>query len=410
MDAESVYVLRRTVVLGDLSDCAVDGTYLGAGAAPTREDNVRALGELLQVISSKAGWDLPGLPEGMHLWQGDTWEQLRRLVMRCVDPEPSVRPAAAEVAEVLARYVARTRLQLGEAAAHGARGGRAARVPLAPPAADPRAPRPALRLPRFGAARREAQERLERLRAPLSHSRRLTLVGAYHYSGRATTTMLLGSVLAAVRGETGPGPRRLRVRRVPGRLPHRPQPGRRAGPGRPVVHTGYEEIRGPHHPAAVRPGGRRPPPRPLQPQPGPPAGVRARPRADRAVLPLRPHRLVPAAARPVGRRRPGPHRPADPVLRHRGLVPGRGRPHAHPRPGRRPEDLARRALVVATELDGPSGRSLPDTFARRCASSRAGGARALRRGPAVPRLGAARLRPATTQALLRLADLVTRED
>ncbi|UXI80370.1 SAV_2336 family protein, partial [Streptomyces vinaceusdrappus] len=121
VDAESVYVLRRTVVLGDLSDCAVDGTYLGAGAAPTREDNVRALGELLQVISSKAGWDLPGLPEGMHLWQGDTWEQLRRLVMRCVDPEPSVRPAAAEVAEVLARYVARTRLQLGEAAAHGAR-------------------------------------------------------------------------------------------------------------------------------------------------------------------------------------------------------------------------------------------------------------------------------------------------
>lgn len=55
--------------------------------------------------------------------------------------------------------------------------------------------------PRFGATRRETEARLERLRTPLPHSRRLTLVGAYQYSGRATATMVLGSLLASVRGE-----------------------------------------------------------------------------------------------------------------------------------------------------------------------------------------------------------------
>ncbi|MGJ7877400.1 SAV_2336 N-terminal domain-related protein [Streptomyces rochei] len=411
VDAESVYVLRRTVVLGDLSDCAVDGTYLGAGAAPTREDNVRALGELLQVISSKAGWDLPGLPEGMHLWQGDTWEQLRRLVMRCVDPEPSVRPAAAEVAEVLARYVARTRLQLGEAAAHGARGGRAARVPLAPPAADPRAPRPALRLPRFGAARREAQERLERLRAPLSYSRRLTLVGAYHYSGRATTTMLLGSVLAAVRrepvlaldGSASEGSldafltdRNPAVVRDLGVLSSTPA---------------YEEIRArtTRLPSGLEVVAHRRghfSPNPAHQQEYVHVLAQTAPYYPFVLTDWSPLRL---------------DRSADVVLDHTDrlilccgtadwfldaavrmltLVRGGGR-----------EDLARRALVVATELDGPSGRSLPDTFARR-----------LRVEPEqvvhVPFDAALqspgwelhRLRPATTQALLRLADLVTRED
>lgn len=40
-----------------------------------------------------------------------------------------------------------------------------------------------------------------RLREPLPHSKRLALIGAYHYSGRATTTMVLGFLLATVRRE-----------------------------------------------------------------------------------------------------------------------------------------------------------------------------------------------------------------
>ncbi|MFC8076421.1 SAV_2336 N-terminal domain-related protein [Streptomyces sp. NPDC057307] len=205
-NADSVFVLRRTVVLGDLSDCVIDGEYLGAGTIPTREDNLRSLGELLQLISSKAGWDMPNLPEGMHLWQGDTWEQLRHLVLRCLDPDPAQRPPASEVAELLARYIARARLQRGTGEPQyqlSSSDHPPAPVPLTPPR-DARAPGSAdrrLRLPRFGTARRETQARLERLREPLPHSRRLTLVGAYHYSGRATTTTALGSLLAAVRGE-----------------------------------------------------------------------------------------------------------------------------------------------------------------------------------------------------------------
>ncbi|MFJ2263461.1 SAV_2336 N-terminal domain-related protein [Streptomyces sp. NPDC087844] len=204
--ADSVFVLRRSVVLGDLSDCVVDGRYLGKGAVPTTEDNVRSLGELLQLISTKAGWEIPGLPEGMHLWQGDTWEPLRLLVLRCLDPDPAQRPSAGEVAELLARYIALSRTSRGATDPVGpimSSDRTTPRVPLSPPsvAGQPPLDDAPLRLARFGAARREGQARLKQVRTPLRHGRRLTLVGAYHYSGRATTTVILGSVLAAVRGE-----------------------------------------------------------------------------------------------------------------------------------------------------------------------------------------------------------------
>ncbi|MET8681033.1 SAV_2336 N-terminal domain-related protein [Streptomyces sp. NPDC004647] len=204
LNADSVYVLRRTVALGDLSDCAVDGEYVGSGPAPTREDNVRSLGELLQLISSKAGWDMPSMPEGMHLWQGDTWGPLRQLVLRCLDADAAQRPAASEVAELLARYVARTRLHQADATPSLSPSAAKTSMPVLltpPPALEASAARHGLRLPRFGTVRREMETRLEKLRVPLPHSRRLTLIGAYHYSGRATTTMVLGSLLASVRGE-----------------------------------------------------------------------------------------------------------------------------------------------------------------------------------------------------------------
>lgn len=210
LNAENIHVLRRSVVLADLSDCAVDGAYVGTGPPPTPEDNVRALGELLQIVSSKAGWELPGQPEGMHLWQGDTWRELRRRVLRCLAADPAERPSAAEVADVLARYIAQSRVTRTVPPASAVNALPTERVPLAlPPAGPPSGAGvpsgpglPAgLRPPRFGSARREAEARLARLRTPLRHGRRLTVVGAYHYSGRATTTMVLGSLLAAVRGE-----------------------------------------------------------------------------------------------------------------------------------------------------------------------------------------------------------------
>ncbi|WP_330461127.1 SAV_2336 family protein [Streptomyces sp. NBC_00820] len=202
---DNVFVLRRTVALADLSDYAVDGDYLGSGPAPSVASSMRSLGVMLKLISSKAGVEVPNLPEGMHLWQGDGWEQLRGLVARCLDEDPAGCPTASEVADVLARYIAQARMRHGGSAQPvPTAGGRTApSVPLTPP------PRPAdspaagrrLPLPRFGGARTLAQERLARLRTPLTHSRRLTLIGAEHYSGRATTTMALGSLLATVRDE-----------------------------------------------------------------------------------------------------------------------------------------------------------------------------------------------------------------
>ncbi|WP_433454541.1 SAV_2336 N-terminal domain-related protein [Streptomyces sp. CA-142005] len=200
---DSVYVLRRTVALADLSDYAVDDRYLGSGPAPTVADSMRALGALLQLISSKAGVEVPNLPEGMHLWQGDGWEQLRRLVLRCLDDDPAVRPTAGEVADALARYIALARLRTGDDSLSPVMpaGSRlSAPVPLTPPPTPPQAGRQ-LPLSRFKAARGRVRERLALLREPLLFSRRLTLVGAHHYSGRATATMALGSVLAAIRSE-----------------------------------------------------------------------------------------------------------------------------------------------------------------------------------------------------------------
>ncbi|MFF1406302.1 SAV_2336 N-terminal domain-related protein [Streptomyces sp. NPDC058294] len=203
---DGVYVLRRTIVLGDLSDYAVDGRYLGAGPAPTVAESVRALGAMLQLISTKSGGELPSLPEGMHLWQGDGWEKLRRLVLRCLDDDPTRRPTASEVADALAKYIALTRLRYDEDTRSPAPPvtGRSPRsVPLTPPD-KPGPPTAADRLlpaPRFRPARVELRRRLDRLRTPVPHSRRVTLVSAYHYSGRATTTIALGSLLAAARSE-----------------------------------------------------------------------------------------------------------------------------------------------------------------------------------------------------------------
>ncbi|MGW0813476.1 hypothetical protein ACWD00_09550 [Streptomyces viridiviolaceus] len=75
------------------------------------------------------------------------------------------------------------------------------------------------------------------------------------------------------------------------------------------------------------------------------------------------------------------------------------------------EEPVRRAFVVATDVDGPSGRGLPETLARR-----------LRVEPEQvlhvpfdatlqsPDREPHRLRPAATEAFLRPAELVTRAD
>lgn len=210
-----VMVLERTVLLAGLSDCAVDGAWSGTGPAPTEAGNVCALGEVLRATASKPHSVQTWLDDGMHLWQGDIWEPLRDLVDRCTDPDETARPTAAEAAETLARYVALAQA-MRDGGAPPQRPGPGGSTPAAPapaPARPPLRPRdtaPATPAPRIGrrspltgfGGRRAAHDRLlAAVRRPLPHSRRITLIGAGTGSGRLTTTVALGSVLAAVRGE-----------------------------------------------------------------------------------------------------------------------------------------------------------------------------------------------------------------
>ncbi|MEU9607514.1 SAV_2336 N-terminal domain-related protein [Streptomyces sp. NPDC048057] len=212
LGAESVFVLRRSIVLGDLSDCAIDGEYAGSGPVPTPYDNVLALGDLLRLISSRAGLEVRGLPEGMHVWQGPTWDALRLMVLRCLDPDPRERPTPGEVAGLLSQYLATARVQgvggVGATAPpKGAgRDDAAARLPFAPLRVEPREDLlPLRRFGRRGVQQRgrrgeEDQARLTALRTPLAYGRRVTLVGPAG-DERGALTVALGSLLAAVRGE-----------------------------------------------------------------------------------------------------------------------------------------------------------------------------------------------------------------
>ncbi|MEV5436063.1 SAV_2336 N-terminal domain-related protein [Streptomyces sp. NPDC052682] len=218
LSPDAVVVLERTVLLTGLSDCAVDGEFHGSGTAPTREDNIRALGELLRLVSTRPRAPLPGLPEGMHLWSGDTWRPLRDLVLRCLDPDPGARPLAGEVADRLGQYVA-----IAQAMREGRTPGpgepaterRAAQAPPLVPGAAPPArqrlvgvrppanaglPVPVRRRPSFGVlGGRGRTAQLAAVERPLAHCRRLTVVGAQPNSGRVTTTVVLGALFVALR-------------------------------------------------------------------------------------------------------------------------------------------------------------------------------------------------------------------
>ncbi|MGY6018187.1 SAV_2336 N-terminal domain-related protein [Streptomyces spinosirectus] len=220
LSPDAVVVLERTVLLTGLSDCAVDGEFRGTGTPPTREDNIRALGELMRLVSSRPRTPLPGLPEGMHLWSGDTWQPLRDLVLRCLAPDPAARPVAGEVADKLGQYVAIAQAMQGvrKPNAEGtaterrtAEGPRLSPIPV-PPAREVRVGvRPPIgtrveaevpRQPSFGLfGSRSRGPQLAAVQRPLTHSRRITVVGARPNSGRVTTTVALGALFVALRGE-----------------------------------------------------------------------------------------------------------------------------------------------------------------------------------------------------------------
>ncbi|WP_149827867.1 SAV_2336 N-terminal domain-related protein [Streptomyces tailanensis] len=210
LSPDSVVVLERSVLLTGLSDCSVDGDYHGSGAPPTPQDNILALGRLLQLISSRPRKPLRGVPDSMHLWQGDTWQPLRELVLKCLSQDPADRPTATEVADRMARYIAIAQAMRGGGPAPRTHAPAPAHWKASLPPLEPRAPRdtPEPRLGRrpllrpAGNAARVARDALRAaVRRPLTHSRRVTLLGAHPNCGRSTVTVVLGAILTAVRGE-----------------------------------------------------------------------------------------------------------------------------------------------------------------------------------------------------------------
>ncbi|MFE5595878.1 SAV_2336 N-terminal domain-related protein, partial [Streptomyces sp. NPDC056549] len=207
-DADSVLVLESTILLTDLSDSAVDGQYASPGLEPTRADNVRALGELLGRISSRP--DSGGGVPALTLWNTPSWEPLRDMVVRCFAPDPAHRPTASEVAEVFARYVSLARGRSLPAAGGADARSVAPRPPLLPRQAPHRPPSgPAAgrwlrqlrntRSARGGGAKPDGPAAT--IRRPLTHSLRVTVVGAHPGCGRATVTTALGALLAEIRQE-----------------------------------------------------------------------------------------------------------------------------------------------------------------------------------------------------------------
>ncbi|WP_420036702.1 SAV_2336 N-terminal domain-related protein [Streptomyces sp. cg28] len=203
LTAESVLVRRRSVILCDLSDCAVDGDHHGPGRPPTRAGNIRALGELLQLIGSRPRLNRPGLSTDMELWRGDTWESLRRIVGRCFDDNVENRPGAGDIADLLARYLA---LSDSSGVVHADLP--LVRVPLEEPepggvatgpGTDDRPRGPGMRNMWRGFGKQKDDELVASLRIPLAHGPRITLIGAHPYSGRSTATVTLGSLIASVR-------------------------------------------------------------------------------------------------------------------------------------------------------------------------------------------------------------------
>ncbi|MER7412850.1 SAV_2336 N-terminal domain-related protein [Streptomyces cacaoi] len=191
----------RSISLNCLLHCAVDGEYPG-GRAPTEADSIVALGEVLSEISGRHRAETSAAParfEPLGLWQGDTWEPLRELVERCRSTDPAERPSANEVAGALARYVSLAAAATGQD--DPLPGSRPAPPPELPPL--PPSVREAGTADERALGRRTVRSRfgeLARIRRPLERSHRVTVVGAHPHAGRLTTTFVLGTVLAAVRG------------------------------------------------------------------------------------------------------------------------------------------------------------------------------------------------------------------
>ncbi|WP_432586296.1 SAV_2336 N-terminal domain-related protein [Streptomyces sp. HD1123-B1] len=179
--------------------------------SPTTADDVLALGRLLQVMAGRSA--------DTGRWEDFPWRDFAGLslfatIEACLDPEPGGRPTAHQVAELLARCAHQppdtTPPNPAPQAPQGYGDfldldGLLPYAPAAPPAgttpSKPARPTIASRLRLGGRAKAaERQRRLDLIRTPLRPSPyRIAVISLKSGIGKTTTTLALGSVLAAER-------------------------------------------------------------------------------------------------------------------------------------------------------------------------------------------------------------------
>ncbi|MEU1803042.1 SAV_2336 N-terminal domain-related protein [Streptomyces sp. NPDC019937] len=193
LTADSVLVVGRTVKLIGWTDASID--IVRGPKAPTRADNIYALGEILRAISDAQ--PTAQLSQTDALWREP---QLLAIIGACLNERPERRPTAGHVADVFVQCLpsvphtypydfGSSDTQVPDEAPD---------TPAPAPQARPR--RLASRF-RFGGRAREAerQRRTDLIRTPLTAAHRIAVIGRRAEIGSTATTLALGATLAVER-------------------------------------------------------------------------------------------------------------------------------------------------------------------------------------------------------------------
>ncbi|WP_267892787.1 SAV_2336 N-terminal domain-related protein [Streptomyces sp. NBRC 110028] len=195
LTADSVLVVGRTVKLIGWTDASLDNVR--SPKAPTRADNIYALGEILRAVSDAQ--PTARLSQTDALWREP---QLLAIIGACLDERPERRPTAGHVADVF--------VQCLPSVPHSYPydiGPSDTQVPheapdtAAPAPVSPARPRRVASRFRFGARAREAerQRRTDLIRTPLTAAHRVAVIGRRAEIGSTATTLALGATLAVER-------------------------------------------------------------------------------------------------------------------------------------------------------------------------------------------------------------------
>ncbi|EFL22369.1 LigA protein [Streptomyces himastatinicus ATCC 53653] len=192
LTADSVLVVGRTVKLTSWTDAAIDDFRQ---EAPTRADNVYALGVILRAMSDAQ--PTPQTSADETLWLKP---RLLSVIGACLNDRPDRRPTAGQVADVFVQCLPSTQTY-GDTTPYDVESTDAqlpAEAPDTPaPTPQPRSPRRTSRF-RFG-GKAQRQRKLDLIRTPLTSTHRIMVISHMAGAERTATTLVLGSILASER-------------------------------------------------------------------------------------------------------------------------------------------------------------------------------------------------------------------